>query len=68
MYLKILLCDPKCMQSTATFLRSGAVLETKFAVYEVHLGYLLQFLCDFNLYGCGVLEVREAYVRGDPAG
>lgn len=63
-YLKILLSDPSLLQPLATILRSGAVFGTKFEVYEAHLGYLLQFMVDFNLYGCGWLEIGEAWLRG----
>ena len=37
---------------------------TRFRVYESHLSYILQFLSDFNLYGCGLLDFQEAAVRG----
>ncbi|KAF9509344.1 hypothetical protein BS47DRAFT_1349354 [Hydnum rufescens UP504] len=64
-YLKILLCDPSLVQTMATMLRAGSILGTPFRVHEVHLGYILQFLCDFGLYGCGWLEIGEAWLRGD---
>lgn len=63
-YLKILLCDPSLVQSMATILRAGSVLNTSFVVHEVHLGYILQFLSDFGLYGCGWLELGDARLRG----
>jgi DNA polymerase zeta len=64
-YLKILLADPNLLQTAATILRSGAIFNNAFAVYEAHLGYTLQFMIDFNLYGCGWLENRDAWLRGD---
>lgn len=64
-YLKILLADPHLLQTAATILRSGAIFGNKFAVYEAHIGYTLQFMIDFNLYGCGWLEIRDAWLRGD---
>jgi DNA polymerase zeta len=67
-YLKILLCDPSLVQTMATMLRAGSILGTPFRVHEVHLGYILQFLCDFGLYGCGWLEIGEAWLRGDVQG
>ena len=67
-YLKILLCDPSLVQTMATMLRAGSILNTKFRVHEGHLGYILQFLCDFGLYGCGWLEIGEAWLRGDVEG
>lgn len=62
-FLKILLSDPSLLQPAASALRSGAIFGKKFAVYEAHLGYVLQFMTDFNLYGCGWLEIRDAYLR-----
>lgn len=32
-------------------------------VYEAHIPYLLQFLTDFNLFGCGWLEINNTYLR-----
>lgn len=32
-------------------------------VYEAHIPYLSQFLADFNLYGCGWLEVEKCHFR-----
>lgn len=32
-------------------------------VYEAHIPYLLQFLADFNLFGCGWLEIDNTYFR-----
>jgi DNA polymerase zeta len=52
----------------ATMLRAGSILNTSFRVHEGHLGYILQFLCDFGLYGCGWLEIGEASLRGEVEG
>ncbi|KAG8935896.1 DNA polymerase zeta [Tulasnella sp. 418] len=63
-YLKVYLADPQLRQRTVTILQSGGVLGQKFRVYESHLSYILQFLCDFGLYGCGELEIgSEIFVR-----
>lgn len=32
-------------------------------VYEAHIPFLMQFLADFNLYGCGWIEVDRCYFR-----
>lgn len=32
-------------------------------IYEAHLPYTLQFLTDFNLYGCGWLDIGQFYFR-----
>lgn len=36
---------------------------TRFRIFESHLSYVLQFLCDFGLYGCGTLELEDAVER-----
>lgn len=35
-------------------------------VYEAHLPYLLQFLTDFNLFGCGWLVIDRDHVNNGP--
>ncbi|KAI5950599.1 REV3 [Candida margitis] len=35
-------------------------------VYEAHLPYLLQFLTDFNLFGCGWLVIHRDHVNNGP--
>ncbi len=51
------------MSRTAAILQSGSVMSQKFQVYESHLSFVLQFMCDFGLYGCGTIEVDDAYRR-----
>ncbi|KAF8431600.1 hypothetical protein L210DRAFT_3560069, partial [Boletus edulis BED1] len=50
-FLKVLIADSAFVDGAATILQSGTVMHTKFRVYESHLSYYLQFLCDFGLYG-----------------
>lgn len=38
-------------------------MSTQFRVYESHLSYILQFLCDFGLYGCGFIELEDVFER-----
>lgn len=40
-------------------LRSGVVMDKRFDVFEEHVGSILQFMLDSNLYGCGWVEVGE---------
>ena len=63
-FLKILIADPAIVNRAVTLLQSGTVMHTKFRVYESHLSYHLQFLCDFGLYGCGWIHVGQAWKRG----
>ena len=39
-------------------------MHTKFRVYESHLSYHLQFMCDFGLYGCGWIKLGQVWKRG----
>ena len=39
-------------------------MTTRFRTYESHLGFILQFMCDFNLYGCGWINLQKAFLRG----
>lgn len=45
-------------------MQSGSVMDTRFRVFEGHLSFILQFLCDFNLYGCGWIELGKVWQRG----
>ena len=38
-------------------------MQTRFEVYEAHLSFLLQFMCDYGLYGCGELDISGASFR-----
>ena len=62
-FLKVLLADPGIYQRSVTLLQSGAILKTRFRVYESHLSYLLQFMSDFGLYGCGWIDLAEIWER-----
>ena len=62
-FLKILLVDPAIVSRAVTVLRSGNVMHTRFNIYEGHLSYILQFLCDFGLYGCGWIKLAEVWQR-----
>lgn len=34
-----------------------------FQIYEAHINYYSQFLADYNLYGCGWLDIETFYIR-----
>ncbi|KAG2159871.1 uncharacterized protein EDB93DRAFT_1112357, partial [Suillus bovinus] len=63
-FLKILIADPAFFNRAVTILQSGTVMRTRFRVYESHLSYILQFMCDFGLYGCGWMNLAEVWQRG----
>ena len=51
------------MNRISTILQSGSVMSTRFRVYESHLSFILQFLCDFGLYGCGFIDLEDVFER-----
>ncbi|KAI0047841.1 hypothetical protein FA95DRAFT_1492015 [Auriscalpium vulgare] len=63
-FLKIYIVDPAFLNRAVTIMQSGSVMATRFHTFESHLSFILQFLCDFGLYGCGGLELSRAWVRG----
>lgn len=62
-YLKIYLLNPMHMTRFADLLQQGAILKQVFQPYEAHLQYLLQWMCDFNLYGCAYIETEKPHFR-----
>ena len=62
-FLKIHLVDPALMNRAVTLMQSGTIMRTKFRVFENHLSYLVQFMCDFGLYGCGWINLGEVWER-----
>jgi len=63
-FLKILIAEPTFVNRAVTILQSGTVMRTRFRVYESHLSYILQFMCDFGLYGCGWINLAAVWQRG----
>jgi DNA polymerase zeta len=63
-FLKVYLVDPMFINRAVTILRSTTVMGTRFRIFESHISYPLQFMCDFGLYGCGWLDLREIWERG----
>lgn len=62
-FLKIYTLDPKFTTRLVTLLRSGEIMKKKFIVYEAHIPFHLQFMLDFNLFGCGWVDVSKAKFR-----
>ncbi|KAI1760206.1 hypothetical protein GGR53DRAFT_510706 [Hypoxylon sp. FL1150] len=62
-YLKIYMLNPLVMTRLAELLQQGVIMKRKFQPYEAHLQYLLQFMTDYNLYGCGYIESQKACFR-----
>ncbi|ETS84869.1 hypothetical protein PFICI_02894 [Pestalotiopsis fici W106-1] len=62
-YLKIYMLNPLVMTRLAELLQQGVIMKCKFQPYEAHLQYLLQFMTDYNLYGCDYISVRKVRFR-----
>ncbi|KAJ7225506.1 hypothetical protein GGX14DRAFT_639250 [Mycena pura] len=63
-FLKVYIVDPTVYNRVVTIMRSGTVMKTHYRVFESHLSFTLQFAADFGLYGCGWLNLSEAFQRG----
>lgn len=62
-FLKIYMFNPIVMTRLSDLLQQGVIMKRRFQPYEAHLQYLLQFMCDFNLYGCDYLESSKVSFR-----
>ena len=62
-FLKIYLFNPLHMTRLADLLRQGAVMKKAIQPYESHMQYLLQWMCDYNLYGCAYIECSNVKFR-----
>lgn len=65
-YLRIAYLRPSHRWSLLKILGDIAVMERRWDVFEGHLGFELQFLCDFGLGGCGWLDIKDGRFRKFP--
>ena len=56
--------NPMHMTRFADLLHQGAILNRIFQPYESHLQYLLQWMCDYNLFGCDYINCTKVQFRG----
>ncbi|PVI06621.1 hypothetical protein DM02DRAFT_667492 [Periconia macrospinosa] len=63
-FLKIYLLNPLHMTRFTDLLHQGFILNRVFQPYESHLQYLLQWMCDYNLYGCAYINCAKVQFRG----
>jgi DNA polymerase zeta len=67
-FLKIYFVDPSQNVRIATILQSGKIMGLKMQPYEVHVRYNLQFMLDYNLFGCDYIDLdRIAFRQPVPA-
>lgn len=62
-YLKIYMLNPIYIPRLSELLRNGSIMGRCVQPYEVHIPYLLQFMADYGLYGCGWVECRTVTFR-----
>ena len=55
--------NPLNMTRFADLLQQGAIMKQVFQPFESHLQYLLQWMCDYNLYGCAYIDCRTLKFR-----
>ncbi|KAL1796931.1 hypothetical protein ACET3X_005471 [Alternaria dauci] len=63
-FLKVYMLNPMHMTRFTDLLHQGAILNKVFQPYESHLQYLLQWMCDYNLYGCDYINCSKVQFRG----
>ena len=63
LYYKISLLSPKHMTRLADLFRTGQILGRAYQPYESHVPYLLQFMIDYNLYGCASVNCSRVDFR-----
>ncbi|KAI9769189.1 MAG: DNA polymerase zeta, partial [Candelina submexicana] len=63
-FLKIYMLNPLHMTRLADLLRQGSIMKKPIQPYESHVQYLLQWMCDYNLYGCDYIDCAEVRFRG----
>lgn len=65
-FLRIAYLRPPDRYKLIEVLNGGAILGYDGAVYEGHLSFVLQWMCDFGLGGCGWLDIKDARFRSLP--
>jgi DNA polymerase zeta len=63
-FLKIYMLNPLHMTRFTDLLHQGAIMNRILQPYESHLQYLLQWMCDYNLYGCDYINCAKVQFRG----
>ena len=63
-FLKIYMLNPLHMTRVADLLRQGTIMKKVIQPYESHMQYLLQWMCDYNLYGCAYIDCSQVKFRG----
>lgn len=62
-FYKISLLNPSYVNKLSDMLRNGTILNKEIETFESNIPYLLQFVTDFNLFGCDWIKLTECYFR-----
>ncbi|PWY98545.1 putative catalytic subunit of DNA polymerase zeta UPR-1 [Testicularia cyperi] len=62
-FLKISFIDPAHNYRLAAILESGGVMKTVFQPFEIHIRYQLQFMLDYNIFGCDFIDLDDVRFR-----
>ena len=62
-FLKVYMLNPLHMTRLADLLRQGTIMKKVIQPYESHVQYLLQWMCDYNLYGCAYIDCSQVSFR-----
>lgn len=62
-FLKVSFVDPAHNYRIAAILESGGVMKTVFQPFEIHIRYQLQFMLDYNIFGCDYLDLDDVRFR-----
>ncbi|PWN52328.1 putative catalytic subunit of DNA polymerase zeta UPR-1 [Violaceomyces palustris] len=62
-FLKISFIDPSHSYRIAAILETGGVMRTRFQPFEIHIRYQLQFMLDYNIFGCDFIDLDDARFR-----
>ena len=62
-FFKIYMLNPLHMTRLADLLRQGTIMKKVIQPYEGHMQYLLQWMCDYNLYGCAYMDCSKVMFR-----
>jgi DNA polymerase zeta len=63
-FMKIYMLNPMHMTRFADLLHQGAILNRPMQPFESHLQYVLQWMCDYNLFGCDYIDCGKVQFRG----
>jgi len=63
-FLKTYMLNPLHMTRLADLLRQGTIMGKALQPYESHMQYLLQWMCDYNLFGCAYIDSKIVKFRG----